>query len=84
MGQRWELLRWPGRGQWRYLDAAGQWQDVWPPLLSVVALGGDGDLPPLKIPKAIALLGPPGGLLLAAPQAGDNPMPSQRELLEEP
>ena len=84
VGQRWELLRWPGRGQWRYLDAAGQWQDVWPPLLSVVALGGDGDLPPLKIPKAIALLGPPGGLLLAAPQAGDNPMPSQRELLEEP
>ena len=83
-GRRWELLRWPGAGQWRYLDEAGQWQDAWPPLLSTVVLGGDKDLPPLKIPKAIALLGAPGGMVLAASQAGDNPMPSQRELLEEP
>lgn len=84
VGPRWELMRWQGPGRWRYLDEAGQWQDAWPPPLGR-PLGSrvDADVPPLRMPKAIALVGAPGGVLLATPQAGDNPMPSQRQLQEE-
>jgi general secretion pathway protein J len=34
-----EILRWRGqRGEFRYLDAAGQWQDQWPPAQGIAPL----------------------------------------------
>lgn len=82
--QDWPLLSWEGAGQWLYLDESGRWLQQWPPALGTPALDGQVALPPLRVPKAIALLGVPGGALLVAPQAGDNPMLDQRELREEP
>lgn len=76
------LWRWPGSSHWQYLDDAGQWHSQWPPTSTTLALGAVADLPPLRLPKAVALLGAPGGPLLAAPQAGSSPLPSQRSLEE--
>lgn len=78
------LWRWGGSSRWQYLDEAGQWHEQWPPASTTLALGADASLPALRLPKAVALLGAPGGPLLVAPQAGDNPMQSQRSLMEEP
>lgn len=62
--QEWPLWSWQGKGEFSYLDRSGSWHPQWPPPL--------GEQPGL--PVAIRLLGPPGGMILVAVPAGDNPM----------
>ncbi|MCG5500814.1 PulJ/GspJ family protein [Ectothiorhodospira lacustris] len=66
----WPVWHWQGSGAFRYLDTDGRWHDQWPP--------DSGDHPAL--PRAIHLQGPPGGGLLAAVPAGDNPMLRRMDL----
>ncbi len=60
----WSLWFWQGEASFSYLDRKSVWHRQWPPLL--------GEHPTL--PVAIRLRGIPGGELLVAMLAGNNPM----------
>ena len=75
-GAEWRLWSWPGAGRFGYLDRSGNWHDEWPPFLGVQAAAG---APPM-LPQAVRLTGPPGGMLLVAVPAGDNPMLRRADL----
>ena len=71
--KEWQLWEWQGEGVFSFLDRQGSWHDTWPPPL--------GQWP--SLPAAVRLLGPPGGLILVAVPAEQNPMPRRAELEEQ-
>jgi len=73
-GQAAVLWRWEGEGRFEFLDAARQWVSTWPP-----AGARSGDLA-TALPRAIRLLGAPGGPLLAPVVATQSPMVRRADL----
>lgn len=72
------LWRWPGEGRFEYLDDAGQWLPRWPPPRATLA----ADRPPLRLPVAVRLLGPPSGALVVPVLAEPSPIISRRDARE--
>ncbi len=68
--KEWPLWEWQGTGTFTYLDRKGIWHNEWPP--------AGGQWPAL--PAAVKLSGPPGGVILMAVLAGDNPMLRRAEI----
>lgn len=68
------LWRWEGEGRFEYLDPVQGWLASWPP-----AGAGSGD-PATALPRAIRLLGAPGGPLLVTVIATQNPLVRRADL----
>jgi hypothetical protein len=72
----WPLWSWSGSGHFLYLDHVGQWHERWPPFLD----GPSEGVPPPRLPRALRIAGLPGGDLLVAVPAGNNPMPRRIDI----